>query len=80
MMKCDVCNSDKDLVGVASSSLGPISFCYCRECAVNNREPELMFVVTLELIGTEVADYVKQLKTIKDGVELSWSQWVDLQS
>jgi hypothetical protein len=36
-LKCDVC--DKDAVGVASSTLVPMSFAYCTECNAAGREP-----------------------------------------
>lgn len=37
-MKCDVCGSGKD-TRVASSAMGAVSFSYCTECLVANREP-----------------------------------------
>jgi hypothetical protein len=36
-LKCQVCGAPA--IGVASSSLGPISFAYCAECAQSGAEP-----------------------------------------
>lgn len=40
---CDVCErTDQEVVGVASSSLGPMSFAWCRECLQHCAEPKWM--------------------------------------
>ena len=40
---CDVCNRDnQEILGVASSSLGPISHAICRDCLEHHAEPKWM--------------------------------------
>ena len=68
---CDVCNrTDREDLGVASSSLGPISLAFCRECLDNHAEPEWLihqcyltdnWRVRLENFGTVIHYF-------KDGV------------
>lgn len=74
---CDVCGSKDDISGVASSSLAPMSFCFCRKCLMQNAEPICMFDATLEIVGTEVAEHVRQAKTFKDGKYITWDQFVE---
>jgi hypothetical protein len=74
-MQCDVCGSD-DYAGVFGSGLGPISFCFCKTCLERNREPVMMFNVTLELVGPDVAAHVRQTRTMLNGVEMTWDEWV----
>lgn len=78
-MKCNVCGTEENIAGVACSGLGPFSFCYCVECARRGREPELAFAATLEMVGTDVADHVRGMRTISDGKELTWDEWVSEQ-
>ena len=79
MGPCDVCGS-ADATGVYSSCLGPISFGFCDDCVKDNREPEFMFTVTLELVGTDVASHVKACKTVVDGKVLTWDEWLKARS
>lgn len=46
MKLCDVCGK-REVVGVASSATGPISFAYCAECAKSGREPYGAVVASL---------------------------------
>lgn len=49
---CDVCNrSSTDGGGVFSSSLGAVSFAYCRECLSRGAEPLWMWHTTLFACG-----------------------------
>jgi hypothetical protein len=74
---CDVCGSKEDIVGVASSSLGAISFCFCKKCIVQNAEPLMMFEFVLEEVGREVAEHVRYARTFKDGKYITWDQFVE---
>jgi hypothetical protein len=74
---CDVCGTEEDIVGVASSGLGPISFCFCKKCIIQNAEPISMFEATLEIVGKEVAEHVTLCRTFKDGKYISWNQFVE---
>lgn len=38
--KCEVCGGNEYIAGVASSSLGAISFCYCQICLSMGAEPK----------------------------------------
>ena len=41
--KCECCKRDGvEILGVASSSLGPMSLAFCRECLENRAEPKWM--------------------------------------
>lgn len=74
---CDVCGTKEDIAGVASSGLAPMSFCFCRKCLMQNAEPICMFEATLEIVGTEVAGHVREMRTFKDGKYISWDQFVE---
>jgi len=50
---CDVCG--RDALGVTSSSLGAISFAYCRDCATCGAEPYLP-TVAMVAMQEDVAD------------------------
>lgn len=75
-MTCDVCQSDKDIAGVASSTMGAFSLCFCKTCIKENAEPYFMFEYTLDSVGLEVADWVKTMKTYKDGKYITWDEFV----
>lgn len=57
-LECDVCG--EPAIGVASSSLGAISFAYCRRCVMVNAEPYGMLVGVLAMNGgrSEMAPWV----------------------
>jgi len=73
--KCNVCGKD-EIAGVACSGLGAMSLAYCRECADCGAEPEYLFAFTAEMCGTEVADFVKEMCTFKDGAYVGWNDWI----
>ena len=68
-LTCDVCS--KSAVGVASSSLGAISYAYCDECLLRYAEPITAFEITYEVTSGDVADWVKELTTYVDGKYLT---------
>jgi len=49
MPHCDVCG--EEAVGVASSQMGPISFAYCEQCAMDGLEPYDMLVGMVAMSG-----------------------------
>jgi hypothetical protein len=55
--------------------MGPISFGYCCECALKPAEPEFLFAMTFEDCGIEVAEWVKDIWTWRDGAYVSWSDY-----
>lgn len=77
-LTCDVCS--KSAVGVASSSLGAISYAYCDECLLRYAEPVTAFEITYEVTSGDVADWVKELTTYVDGKYLTWDEWVGLRN
>jgi hypothetical protein len=77
-LTCDVCG--KSAVGVASSSLGAISYAYCNECLLRYAEPVTAFEITYEVTSGDVADWVKELTTYVDGKYLTWDEWVGLRN
>lgn len=78
--KCDTCGQ-QGVIGVASSSLGPISFAFCLECAHKPAEPEFMFVMAYwnSDKGEGVADWVRSMYTYdrEEQKYVSWNDWVD---
>lgn len=50
-LTCDSCGRG-NVIGVASSSLGAVSWAWCRECLDHNAEPPIMF----EFVFEDVAD------------------------
>ena len=58
--KCDCCLRERE-VDVYSSSLGAVSFAYCKECSNNNAEPKGIIVSTIEMLGGDVAEWVLNL-------------------
>lgn len=80
-MRCSVCNSDKEIAGVASSPVGPISHVYCKTCLVNGAVPECDLIYLYEDVGDKgegLAPWVSQLKTYKDGKYMPWDEWKQL--
>lgn len=48
---CDVCGTDRMILGVRASLLGPVSFCYCAVCSGMAAEPVAMVKATIGLLG-----------------------------
>src|SRR5919109_204932 len=60
---CDVCGK-RTPIGVAASSIGPMSFAYCRSCLEERAEPYFMVVTTLACCGGRLegtADWFKDM-------------------
>lgn len=77
-MKCDVCGTKENLAGVASSTTGAISFCFCVPCLQMHAEPEWTFEYLYSDVGHNgdgLADWVTELMTYKDGEYWSWDRW-----
>lgn len=77
---CDVCGSKDDIVGVASSSLGATSFCFCKTCLVQNAELIGMFNYLYDDVSQEgegLVEEVNYLRTFKDGKYISWQEYVE---
>lgn len=72
--KCDVCGR-QGIVGVASSCLGAISFAFCAECLSQGAEPEFMLGFTWDMTGGNPAEWVRELKTYKDGRYITWDEF-----
>lgn len=47
MSKCECCMRQGEIAGVASSSLGPLSLAYCRECLDAGAEPKWLIENTI---------------------------------
>lgn len=74
---CDVCG--KPSIGVASSSLGAISWAFCSECARKPAEPLCMFSYMFDDVsdnGNGLIDEMNDFYTFKDGAYLSWPDYV----
>jgi predicted metal-binding protein len=73
--KCDVCGRD-GAFGVASTLI-PYSCAYCRECAERGAQPELVFQVWYDDVGTdfEKMAIVDEVVTFRDGKYLSYREW-----
>lgn len=77
-MRCDVCNTADNIAGVASSSIGAISFCFCKTCLSNNAEPEFCLEYLYSEVGNEglgLAEHVANYTTFKDGKYWTWDEW-----
>ncbi len=72
---CDCCHQNP-LVGVASSSLGPMSFAWCKECLAKPAEPEFMFEF-VAWAQSRPAEYMETLFTYRDGDYISWKDWYE---
>ena len=68
--KCDVCRKSPT-VGVACSSLGPISFAYCEECTKRYAEPLHLLIGMMQING---AESYEETMSWKDGEYLTWEQ------
>jgi len=79
--KCEVCQLN-DSIGVACSALGPVSMAFCKTCLEKNAESVGMIEYTLDACGgpDDVADWVKQLKTYKDGQYLTWDEYMKVRT
>lgn len=79
-MLCNCCQRG-GVIGVASSSMGAISFAFCVPCLQQSAEPEVMFRYLYDEVSTEgegIADWVKEMYTWKDGKYISWDEYVAL--
>jgi hypothetical protein len=56
--------------------MGPVSFAYCDECAARPAEPEWVFRMTYDDCGENVAEWVNNMMTWKDGAYVRWPDWV----
>lgn len=77
MPTCQVCGR-RPGIGVASSSLGAFSLCYCAECADNNAEQLAMVHATLDLCGgpDHVAPWVKTVTAWNGERYIGWDEIV----
>ncbi len=64
--KCDICHRENE-VDVYSSSLGAVSFAYCKECSRYNAEQKSIIVGTIEMLEGDVAEWVTNLNYYEDG-------------
>lgn len=74
---CSVCG--KPSIGFASSTLGPVSFAFCVECARKPAEPESMFCYMFEEVsdnGEGLREEMNRFFTFIDGVYVSWPDYV----
>lgn len=74
-LTCDVCGRG-DVVGVASSCLGAISFAFCGECLQQRAEPAFMLEYIHHDCGQNVAEWVKFLSTWLDGRYIGYEDFV----
>ena len=74
---CDVCGRG-NVIGVACSGLGAISFAYCAECAAIGAEPLGMLKGTIEMCGgpEEVHPSILTIPTWKDGRYMSYPDYM----
>ena len=77
---CDLEFNHENGGGVACSGLGPVSWCYCAECAVRYTEPECMFQYVFDDCGDNVAEHVRQCTTYKDGEYWTWQRYVEFRT
>ncbi|MDF2841589.1 MAG: hypothetical protein K0R00_15 [Herbinix sp.] len=64
--KCDVCSKEANVV-VLSSSMGPISWAYCENCATKRLEPYggmIAYISSLNYPDDVNPDYVKEIRRI----------------
>ena len=54
--KCECCWRERELVGVASSTAGPMSIAWCRECLDNHAEPKWMLEYLIEQDNWRIHD------------------------
>jgi hypothetical protein len=75
--ECDVCG--RAAVGVASSSLGAVSWAFCAECARKPAEPLSMFVYLYDDVsdhGQGLREEINDFYTWIDGRYVSWPDYV----
>lgn len=76
-LKCNVCQ--RPAVGVASSSLGAVSWAFCSECAHKPAEPECMFCYMYEDVsdrGEGLREEMNSFHTFIKGAYVSWPDYV----
>lgn len=74
---CDVCDKSES-VGVAASTIGPVSLAYCKECLVRNAEPLFAFEYLYDEVSEEgegLAERVNDLTTFRDGKYITWGDY-----
>jgi hypothetical protein len=79
--ECEVCGC-AGIAGVASSVLAPYSAAYCRRCLEENADCYWLFIYMYYEVGQRgegIADWVKQLRTYRDGHYVTWAQFDALQ-
>lgn len=76
---CDVC-AREGAVGVASSSLGPISLAFCPRCLVNRAQPLWLLDATVYMNDgiDNCADWIKETITYTKGgtYRKYWEVWM----
>lgn len=78
-INCDVCG--KTSVGVASSSLGPVSWAFCAECAHKPAEPVCMFEYLFDDVsdnGEGLREEMNAFHTFIDDKYVSWPEYVEM--
>lgn len=55
---CDVCG--KNGKGVASSTLGAVSFCYCQECLNQGAEPLSMWQTVIDINDGQISELFRE--------------------
>ena len=76
--ECEVCHRVSPVV-VHCSAFGPISHAYCKECEAKPAEPLYMLkyiYVEVRNKGDGLAPFVQGFFTWRDGVYLSWPDYV----
>lgn len=74
--RCDVCDTDAPVV-VLASSVGPVSFAYCRTCHDKGLEPYYAIVAHFACAGLDINDqYRYQVKDILAELQISEDQFV----
>jgi len=76
---CDVCG--RDAIGVASSSLGAVSWAFCQECARKPAEPACMFQYMYHDVsdhGEGLREEMNDFYTWIDGRYVSWPEFVKM--
>ena len=77
--KCDVCGKETDIV-VCASSMGPISYGYCKECLNKSLEPYSAMVAYISCAGRFPDDineyYQRHCRNILKGLNVSEEQFI----
>ena len=78
--KCDVCSKETDVV-VCASSMGAISFTYCKDCLNKGLEPYWAMVSYISCAGSfpeDISeDYQIHCRKILEGLNISEEQFID---